>query len=84
MVGWAGSQSEDHGETSVTRALASGASGGCDQAVRNGFAWGGITYNLIFPICRQGNRGSEMVSILVKVTLLGSGPTHLSCTSVKM
>lgn len=84
MVGWAGSQSEDHGETSVTRALASGASGGWDQAVRNGFAWGGITYNIIFPICRQGNRGSEMVSILLKVTLLGSGPNHLSFMSVKM
>ena len=39
-MGWAGSQSEDHGETSVMRALATGASGGWDQAVRNGFAWG--------------------------------------------
>ena len=50
MVGWAGSQSEDHGETSVTSALASGASGGWHQAVRNGFAWGEITYNIIVPI----------------------------------
>ena len=39
-VGWAGSQTEDNGETSVMRALALGASGGWDQAVRNGFAWG--------------------------------------------
>ena len=84
MVGWAGSQSEDHGETSVTSALASGASGGWHQAVRNGFAWGEITYNIIVPICRQGNRGSEMVSILVKVTLLGSGPDHFSSVWVEM
>ena len=45
---------------------------------------GGIAYNIIVPVCRQGNRGSEMVTILLKVTLLGSGPIHLSCTSVKM
>ena len=40
MVGRAGSQTENHGETSVKRALATGASGGWNQAVRNGFAWG--------------------------------------------
>ena len=45
---------------------------------------GGITYDIIAPICRQGNWGSERVSILLKVTLLGSGPSHFSCTSVKM
>ena len=76
-MGWAGSQSEDHGETSVMRALATGASG-------QGLPGGGITYNIIVPVCRQGNRGSEMVTILLEVTLLGSGPNHLSCTSVKM
>ena len=45
---------------------------------------GGVIYNIIVPVCRQGNWGSEMVTILLKVTLLGSGPNHLSCTSVKM
>ena len=38
--GWAGSQTEDNGDTSVMRALASGASGGWDQRVRNGLRLG--------------------------------------------
>ena len=39
-VVWAGSQTEDEGDTSVMRALASGASGGWDQRVRNGLRLG--------------------------------------------
>ena len=39
-VGWAGSQTEDSGDTSVMRALASGTSGGWDQRVRNGLRLG--------------------------------------------
>ena len=39
-VVWAGSQTEDEGDTSVMRALASGASGDCDQRVRNGLRLG--------------------------------------------
>ena len=38
--GWAGSQTEDNGDTSVMRALASGASRGWDQRVRNGLRLG--------------------------------------------
>ena len=39
-VVWAGSQTEDEGDTSVMRALASGASRGWDQRVRNGLLLG--------------------------------------------
>ena len=39
-VVWAGSQTEDNGDTRVMRALASGASGGWDQRVRNGLRLG--------------------------------------------
>ena len=39
-VVWAGSQTEDEGDTSVMRALASGASRGWDQRVRNGLRLG--------------------------------------------
>ena len=39
-VVWAGSQTEDEGDTSVMRALTSGASRGWDQRVRNGLRLG--------------------------------------------
>ena len=83
-VGWAGSQTEDNGDK-------------CDESLglrsqrrlgSEGQEWaspgGGITYNIIVPTCRHGSRGSERVRILLKVTLLGSGPDHFSSVWVEM
>ena len=54
-VGWAGSQTEDNGHTSVMRALASGASGGWDQRVRNGLLLGvGQHRILLSPFADMG------------------------------
>ena len=54
-MGWAGSQTEDNGDTSVMRALASGASGGWDQKVMNELRLGvGQHIILLSPFADMG------------------------------